>query len=111
YAAGYRDGGFEAGIRDALTALLADPEFLYRGEPAPTNVAAGEAYKINDLELASRLSFFLWSSLPDEALLTAARNGELRTSEGLSRQVKRLLGDPRSETLASNFGFQWLNMA
>jgi hypothetical protein len=111
YTAGYRDGGFEGGIRDALTALLADPEFLYRSEPAPTNVAAGEAYKINDLELASRLSFFLWSSLPDEALLTAARNGELRTSEGLSKQVRRLLADPRSETLASNFGFQWLNMA
>jgi hypothetical protein len=111
YSAGYRDGGFEGGIRDALTALLADPEFLYRSEPAPGNVAPGEAYRINDLELASRLSFFLWSSLPDEALLTAARNGELRTSAGLEKQVKRLLADPRSETLASNFGFQWLNMA
>jgi hypothetical protein len=111
YAAGHQDGGFEAGIREALTALLADPEFLYRSEPTPRGVVAGDTYRINDLELASRLSFFLWSSLPDEELLRAARQGELRTNEGLAKQVHRLLADPRSQTLASNFAFQWLNLA
>jgi hypothetical protein len=111
YAAGHQDGGFEAGIREALTALLADPEFLYRSEPTPHGVVAGDTYRINDLELASRLSFFLWSSLPDEELLRAARQGELRSNEGLAKQVHRLLADPRSQTLASNFAFQWLNLA
>ena len=111
YTAGLRDGGFEGGIREALTALLADPEFLYRSEPAPRDVVAGDTYRINDLELASRLSFFLWSSLPDEELLRAARQGELRTNDGLAKQVHRLLADPRSQTLASNFAFQWLNLA
>jgi hypothetical protein len=111
YQAGYRNGGFEAGIREALTALLADPEFLYRSEPAPRNVTAGDAYRISDLELASRLSFFLWSSLPDEELLRAANRGELHTAAGLATQVRRLLADSRAQALASNFAFQWLNMA
>src|SRR6202008_2507716 len=99
------------GIRQALTALLADPEFLYRAETPPQGIAAGSTYHITDLELASRLSFFLWSSLPDEELLRAARNGDLRDNAKLAAQVKRLLADPRSQTLASNFAFQWLNMA
>jgi Protein of unknown function (DUF1592)/Protein of unknown function (DUF1588)/Protein of unknown function (DUF1585)/Protein of unknown function (DUF1587)/Protein of unknown function (DUF1595) len=112
YQAGYRNGGgFEGGIRDALTALLADPEFLYRSEPPPQNVAAGQSFRLSDLELASRLSFFLWSSLPDDELLRAARAGELRTSAGLEKQVQRLLADRRSQSLATNFAFQWLNMA
>ena len=111
YQSGYRNGGFEAGIREALTALLADPEFLYRSEPAPRNITAGDTYRIGDLELASRLSFFLWSSLPDEELLRAANQGELRTPGGLAAQVRRLLADSRAQTLASNFAFQWLNMA
>jgi mono/diheme cytochrome c family protein len=111
YQAGRRDGGFEAGIRQALTALLADPEFLYRAELPPTEVVAGNVYRIGDLELASRLSFFLWSSLPDDELLRAARGGELRDNAKLAVQVRRLLADPRSQTLASNFAFQWLNMA
>ena len=110
YETGKRDG-FEAGIRQALTALLADPEFLYRAETPPQGIAAGSTYHITDLELASRLSFFLWSSLPDEELLRAARNGDLRDNAKLAAQVKRLLADPRSQTLASNFAFQWLNMA
>jgi hypothetical protein len=110
YEAGRRDG-FEAGIRQALTALLADPEFLYRAELPPQGVVAGNTYRIGDLELASRLSFFLWSSLPDEELLRAARNGDLRDNTKLAAQVRRLLADPRSQTLASNFAFQWLNMA
>jgi hypothetical protein len=112
YDSGYRDGGFEAGIRQALTALLADPEFLSRAETPPLSVAAtNDVYRISDLELASRLSFFLWSSLPDDELLRAARNGDLRDSAKLAAQVRRLLADPRSQTLASNFAFQWLNMA
>ena len=111
YDAGHRDGGFEAGLRQALTALLADPEFLYRAETPPQGIVAGNTYRISDLELASRLSFFLWSSLPDEELLRAARNGDLRDNAKLAVQVRRLLADPRSQTLASNFAFQWLNMA
>lgn len=111
YETGRKDGGFEAGIRQALTALLADPEFLYRAELPPQGVVAGNTYRISDLELASRLSFFLWSSLPDEQLLRAARSGDLRDSTKLAAQVRRLLADPRSQTLASNFAFQWLNMA
>lgn len=111
YDAGRKEGDFEAGIRQALTALLADPEFLYRAELPPQGVVAGNTYRISDLELASRLSFFLWSSLPDEELLRAARNGDLRDNAKLAAQVRRLLADPRSQTLASNFAFQWLNMA
>ena len=87
YTAARKDGSFEDGIREALTALLADPEFLYRSEPAPRGVVAGDTYRISDLELASRLSFFLWSSLPDEELLRAARQGELKTNDGLAKQV------------------------
>src|SRR5689334_7411772 len=84
YQAGYHNGGgFEGGIREGLTALLADPEFLYRSEPPPRTVTAGESYRLSDLELASRLSFFLWSSLPDDELLRAARAGELHTSVGV----------------------------
>jgi hypothetical protein len=111
YESGYRNGGFEDGIRQGLTALLADPEFLYRAELPPTGLMAGNIYRISDLELASRLSFFLWSSLPDDELLRAARNGELHDNPKLAVQVRRLLADPRSQTLATNFAFQWLNMA
>jgi hypothetical protein len=111
YDAGHREGGFEAGVRQALTALLADPEFLYRAELPPPGVTAGNVYRISDLEVASRLSFFLWSSLPDDELLRAARNGDLRDNVKLAAQVHRMLADPRSQTLASNFAFQWLNMA
>jgi hypothetical protein len=111
YTAGRRTGGFESGIQQALSALLADPEFLYRVERAPKGVAPGGIYQVSDLSLASRLSFFLWSSVPDEELLRAAEKGELRDSAGLARQVRRMLTDPRSQSLASNFAFQWLNMA
>ena len=111
YDAGHAGGGFEGGIRQGLTVLLADPEFLYRAELPPSGLMAGNVYRISDLELASRLSFFLWSSLPDDELLRAARSGELRDNVKLASQVRRLLADPRSQTLASNFAFQWLNMA
>ena len=112
YAEGRREGGqFEAGIEFALRRLLVSPEFLYRIEADPANAAAsaaGGAYRISDLELASRLSFFLWSSIPDDELLDAATKGTLRTDAGLQAQVRRMLADPKAQTLATNFGEQWL---
>ncbi len=115
YQQGRENGGsFEAGIEFALRRLLASPEFLYRIEADPVALtAAGTAtapgaYRIGDFELASRLSFFLWSSIPDDALLDAAAHGTLRTPAGLEAQVRRMLADPRAETLAENFGGQWL---
>jgi hypothetical protein len=111
YQTGYESGGFESGIRHAVTALLADPEFLYRVERPETGAPPGTITRISALELASRLSFFLWSSLPDEELLRVAGSGELLTSATLEAQVRRMLADPRSQALASNFAFQWLNMA
>jgi len=112
YEQGRKDGGsFENGIELALRRLLVSPEFLYRieADPAATDPsAAGGVYRINDLELASRLSFFLWSSIPDDALLEAAARGGLRTTAGLLGQVRRMLADPKAHTLAENFGGQWL---
>ncbi|MBX5460048.1 MAG: DUF1592 domain-containing protein [Steroidobacteraceae bacterium] len=104
------NGDFDAGIRRAITAILASPMFLYRAEPAPQTAQPGSIYRINDLELASRLSFFLWSTVPDEELRKVALSGKLRDPEVLRQQVKRMLADPRAETLASNFAFQWLNI-
>jgi len=110
----YRDGkehaGFDEGIRRSLTAILANPYFLYRSEPAPLQVKAGETFRITDLELASRLSFFLWSSVPDSELLQLAAEGKLHESTVLKAQVRRMLSDKRAETLASNFAFQWLHL-
>ena len=111
YKLGYENGGFEPGVRQALTALLADPEFLYRAERPEPGLQTAAVARINDLELASRLSFFLWSSVPDDELLRAAERGDLHASSTLEAQVQRMLADPRSQTLASNFAFQWLNMA
>jgi hypothetical protein len=111
YDAGYKTGGFEGGIQQALSALLADPEFLYRAERAPNGTQPGSTYAISDLALASRLSFFLWSSVPDAELLRVAQEGKLRDKAVLSAQVSRMLADSRAQSLASNFAFQWLNMA
>jgi hypothetical protein len=121
YQKGRADGGtFEQGIEFALRRLLVSPEFLYRIEDEPVArtakvaATASSVYKINDLELASRLSFFLWSSIPDDELLDVASRGVLSNADVLTRQVKRMLADPRSETLMRNFGGQWLlvrNMA
>jgi mono/diheme cytochrome c family protein len=111
YKTGKQEGGFEDGIRYALTAILADPEFLYRAERPPTAIKAGGSFQLNDLQLASRLSFFLWSSVPDDELLKIAQEGRLHEPDVLQAQVKRLLADPRSQSLASNFAFQWLNIA
>ena len=110
YREGKSERDFEAGIGKALTAVLVNPEFLFRVEADPAKMPAGAAYRISDLELASRLSFFLWSSVPDDALLDAAIRGELRRPEVLERHVRRMLADPRSYNLASNFAGQWLRL-
>ena len=107
---GQAEGGFDAGIETALRALLASPEFLFRVERDPVGVAAGTAYRISDLELATRLSFFLWSSLPDDALIEAAAANRLRDPAVLEAQVRRMLADPRAETLTTNFASQWLHL-
>jgi hypothetical protein len=103
-----KDGGFEAGISMALQKILVSPEFLFRIERDPSSAAPDSAYRLNDLELASRLSFFLWSSMPDDELLDVAVRGRLQDPAVLEQQVRRMLGDPRSKTLVSNFAGQWL---
>jgi hypothetical protein len=110
YQEGRSERDFDAGIGKALSAVLINPEFLFRVEADPDRTAAGAAYRISDLELASRLSFFLWSSLPDDALLDSAIRGELRRPGVLDRHVRRMLADPRSYNLASNFAGQWLRL-
>ncbi len=108
YREGRSEGDFDAGIESALTAVLVNPKFLLRVELDPDQAASGAAYRISDLELASRLSFFLWSSLPDDELLDAAIRGELSRPGELERQARRMLADSRSHNLASNFAGQWL---
>ena len=110
YHEGYAEGGFEAGVETALRALLASPEFLFRIERDPAGVAPGAPYRVDDLELASRLSFFLWSSLPDDELLDVAAAGRLREPDELRAQVRRMLADPRAGTLTTNFASQWLHL-
>jgi mono/diheme cytochrome c family protein len=101
---------FDSGIRGAITGILASPFFLYRGERIPAGARPGEPYAISDLELASKLSFFLWSTIPDEELLQLGIDSKLSTPAVLDRQVERMLADPRSEALASRFVHQWLDM-
>ncbi len=108
YDGGYKSGGFDAGIRDALAAILASPYFLYRTEGGD---AAGGTHTLTDIELASRMSFFLWGSIPDDELLAAAMHGELGKPGKLEAQVRRMLADPKARSLSTDFGFQWLNMA
>ena len=107
---GRADGDFDAGIGAALSAVLINPEFLFRVELDPADLKTGESYRVSDLELASRLSFFLWSSLPDDELLDAAIQGELSRPDELDRQTRRMLADPRSSNFASNFAGQWLRL-
>ena len=102
--------GFEAGIEAALNAVLVSPEFLFRIEREPEGVQPGAVYPLDDVSLASRLSFFLWSSIPDDELLAAAERGELRTRRGMEAQVRRMLADGRAANLASNFAGQWLHL-
>jgi Protein of unknown function (DUF1592)/Protein of unknown function (DUF1588)/Protein of unknown function (DUF1587)/Protein of unknown function (DUF1585)/Protein of unknown function (DUF1595) len=103
-----RQKTFEFGIERAVARVLVDPQFLFRFEREPASVAAGTAYRISDLELASRLSFFLWSSIPDDELLGAATRGGLKDPAALDRQVKRMLADPRADAMVTNFASQWL---
>jgi len=111
YTAGRgEDGTFEAGIEAALQRILADPEFIYRGEPEPAALRPGQTYPISDLALASRLSFFLWSSIPDDRLITLAAQGRLKDPAVLEQQVRRMLADPKSEALVRNFTGQWLGV-
>ena len=108
YAMGRSEGGFEDGIQFALERILVSPSFLFRVETDPFELAPGSAYQLSDLELASRLSFFLWSSLPDEELLELAERHELQDPVVLEQQVQRMLGDERAESLTKNFATQWL---
>jgi hypothetical protein len=108
FVEGAAAGGFDAGIQRALERLLVSPHFLYRVERVPQQVAPGEVFAVSPIELASRLSFFLWSSLPDERLLTLAESGELAQDAVLEAEVERMLADPRAATLVGNFAAQWL---
>ncbi len=110
FEAGRAEGSFDAGIELALGRLLTSPEFLFRIERDPPDAAPGTSYAVGDLELASRLSFFLWSSIPDDELLAVAARGDLRHPPELTRQVRRLLADPRARALVDNFAGQWLQL-
>ena len=110
YDAGRAERHFERGIEMALRGILVSPKFIYRVERDPAGVAAGAAYRVDDLELASRLSFFLWSGPPDEELLSLASEGGLKKAAVMERQLKRMLADPRSSALVDNFAAQWLHM-
>jgi len=107
---GSGQAAFENGIENALTAMLSSAKFLYRTEPPPANAQPGTIYKLSDLELASRLSFFLWSSIPDDELLTLAGKQQLSAPKTVEAQVRRMLADPRSKTLTTNFAFEWLRV-
>jgi hypothetical protein len=110
YREGRAEGDFDAGIVMALSAVLANPEFLFRVESDPESVPASGVYRVSDLELASRLSFFLWSSIPDDELLNAAVQGKLSQPGELERQTRRMLADRRSFNLTTNFAGQWLRL-
>ena len=110
YESGGEVNGFEVGVRTALQAILASPSFVFRLEDVPEGVAQGQSYPLSDVNLASRLSFFLWSTLPDDELLEFAVQGRLTEPGGLERQVERMLADPRSEALATRFAAQWLRL-
>jgi hypothetical protein len=110
FAAARESDGFEAGVQSALMIVLASPEFLYRFTAPPADAAPGTVYAVDQYGLASRLSFFLWSSLPDEELLTLAERGELDDPRVVSAQVERMLADPRAAALVDNFAQQWLDI-
>jgi hypothetical protein len=110
YRSGRQEGDFDHGIEKALRAMLVSPDFLFRSERDPRGAAPGTVYRISDLELASRLSFFLWSSIPDERLLSLAEKGRLKDPAVLQAQVRRMLDDPKSQALVSNFAGQWLSL-
>ncbi len=108
YHEGRAQGGFDIGIERALKTLLVSPEFLFRVERDPAHVAPNTAYRVSDLELASRLSFFLWSSIPDDELLDLATTGKLKDPAVLLHQAQRMIADRRSQAFVKNFAGQWL---
>ncbi len=110
YKEGAETGGFLGGMESALASVLVSPSFLFRIEKTPHEAKAGGLQRLGNFELASRLSFFLWSSLPDEILLNAANENELSNPTGVARQVKRMLADPKAEALSTNFANQWLHL-
>ncbi len=110
YDQGARVGGFEGGVRNAVQAMLSSLHFLFRVEEVPAAAKAGTAYRINDFDLASRLSFFLWGTIPDRELIDVARRGELARPEVFDKHVRRMLADRRSEALATRFASQWLRL-
>jgi mono/diheme cytochrome c family protein len=110
YERGRKDADFEAGVRLAVQAILASPRFLFRMEQAPATLRAGQTYRVSDIDLASRLSFFVWGSVPDAELVKVAMQGTLQTPAVFSRQLKRMLADPRAEALSTRFASQWLRL-
>src|SRR5262249_47513768 len=108
YDSGRKNGNFETGIENALAFMLTAPKFLFRTVTYPPSATPGSINKVGDLELASRLSFFLWSSLPDDELLNVASQGKLKDPAVLDQQVKRMLADSKSQALIRNFAGQWL---
>jgi cytochrome c551/c552 len=110
YQQGRNDGSFDTGIERALQRVLADPEFVFRKEAEPSKLSPGQSYRISDLELASRMSFFLWSSIPDDELIDTAAKNKLHEPEVLETEVRRMLADPRADRLVLNFTGQWLNL-
>ena len=108
YRAGRDQDGFESGIELALQSILTGPEFLFRVEQNSPGASPGEVYPVSDIDLASRLSFFLWSSIPDEELLSVAESGQLRQPNVIKQQMQRMIADPRFDALLDNFGSQWL---
>src|SRR4029077_13355075 len=111
YREGRAEDSFDAGIQRGLERILAAPSFLFRIEREPAGMAAGSAYRLGDLDLASRLSFFLWSSVPDDELRDAAVRGKLSDPAGLEQQVQRMLRGPRSKALVDNFATRWLELS
>ncbi|HTA46347.1 MAG TPA: DUF1592 domain-containing protein [Bryobacteraceae bacterium] len=110
YEDGRKGGSFDDGVEAMLQRVLADPEFVYRLEPEPANLAVGKSYRISDLALASRLAFFLWSTVPDDELIDLASQGKLREPAVLEKEVRRMLSDPRFDQLVTNFTGQWLGV-
>jgi hypothetical protein len=110
YDNGRKVGGFETGVQEAVMAILASPSFLYRTTDAPRGLKPGGAFQISDLDLASRLSFFLWSSIPDDELLKQAERNRLHEPKVLEAEVRRMLADPKADSLVTNFAYQWLHL-
>jgi hypothetical protein len=110
FDSGAANGGFDEGVRLALQAILSSPYFVFRFEPAPAKIAEGQDYQISDVDLASRLSFFLWGTIPDQRLLTLAEQKRLSNKLVLEREVKRMLADPRANALSTRFAAQWLRL-